>query len=401
MRLVATGLLLAAVALYVVARSLESPGDGWSYVRATAEAAMVGAIADWFAVTALFRHPLGLPIPHTAIIPRRKDAIGASLGSFVEENFLSAETIATRIETAAPARRLGDWLADPDHVDDLTARLCRISAQAIAQFDDDRLQAAIDDVIAARLRELDHPTGLAQLTDVITAGRHHDVLVDAAARVTIDFLVDQRGALRTMLGGESPWWVPSILDDAVFDRLHSAGLSFVRDVRRQRNHPARGALDRQLERLVLRLRTDERLRGKVRDGVSGIIDHPDVRGFATELAKDLRRLAVDELSAADSATRQTVSRIIADLGRDLREDDELAARADAWLTRTAAGAAEIAGPEFASIIESTVERWDGQDTADRIEEQVGRDLQFIRINGTIVGGLIGFTIHLIGETLLH
>ena len=401
MRRVATGLLLAAVVLYVVARSLESPGDGWSYVRATAEAAMVGAIADWFAVTALFRHPLGLPIPHTAIIPRRKDAIGASLGTFVEENFLSRETISNRIATAAPSRRLGEWLANPAHVDDLTDRLCRISAQAINQFDDDRLQAAIDDVIAARLRDLDHATGLAQLTDVITEGRHHDVLVDAAARVTIDFLVDQRAALRTMLGGESPWWVPSILDDAVFDRLHTAGLSFVSDVRRQRSHPARAALDRQLARLATRLRHDERLRAKVHDGAVGIIDHPNVRAFATNLAKDLRRLAVDELSTPGSPTRQTVQRIIGDLGADLRTDGELAERMDAWLTRTAAGAAEIAGPEFASIIETTVERWDGQDTADRIEEQVGRDLQFIRINGTLVGGLIGFTIHLVGETLLH
>lgn len=400
MRRNATGLLIAAVVLYVVARSLESPGDGWSYVRATAEAAMVGGVADWFAVTALFRHPLGLPIPHTAIIPRRKDAIGASLGAFVEENFMSSTTIATRIETAQPARRIGEWLVDERNVSELVERVSRMTASAIESFDDEQLQRAIDDVVAARLRELDHSNGLAELTDVIRRGGHHQLLVDAGSRLALDFLVDQRSLLRDILGDESPRWVPSIVDDRVFDRLHSSAVSLLTDIRRDPLHPARTALERQLERLAARLRTDELLRSKVGSGMRGLIDHSEVRAFTTRLATDLRALAVHELREPASPTRTTAARIVTDIAADLRSDADLAHRVDQWLTRTATTVAEVAGPEFASIIESTVERWDGVETADRIEEQVGRDLQFIRINGTIVGGLVGLTIHAVGELLL-
>ena len=400
MRHRATGLLVAAVALYVVARSLETSGNGWSYVRATAEAAMVGGVADWFAVTALFRHPLGLPIPHTAIISKRKDAIGASLGSFVETNFLSPETITNRVSSAEPARRVARWLDAPDHVDEVTGRIANIIARGLETFDDEQLQRAIDEIVAARLSNLDHGGSLAELLDVSRRGQHHEVLISALCRVTIDYLNDQQATLRRMLGDESPWWVPSILDDQVFHRLHGAAVSMLTDIRHDMAHPARIALDRQLDTLATRLRTDETLRLKVSEATVNMINHPEVRDFSTRMGRDLKRLAIDELTNPASVTRSTATRIVHDFGAKMRDDADVRQRVDAWLANAATTATKIAGPELASLIEATVAKWDGQETADRIEQQVGRDLQFIRINGTLVGGLVGLTIHTIGELFL-
>jgi len=400
MRRRATGLLIAAVVVYIVARSLEDSGTAWGYVRATAEAAMVGGVADWFAVTALFRHPLRIPIPHTAIIPTRKDAIGASLGSFVEENFLSPETISTRIEAAEPSARIGRWLADSDNVEYLTGRIANVAASALETFDDEQLQRAVDDIVAARLAKLDHSRGLAELIDVSRRGQHHEVLVSALCRVTIEYLNDQRATLRLLLGDKSPKWVPAILDDQVFARLHDAAVSVLTDIRIDLAHPGRRSLDRQLDTLAARLRSDEQLRGKVSVAATNLIAHPDVREFSSRMGTDLKRLAVTELTTTDSATRHTATRVVGDFGDRLLADADLQKRLDALLAKAASKATEVAGPELAALIASTVAKWDGAEAADRIEEQVGRDLQFIRINGTIVGGLVGLLIHTIGEVLL-
>ena len=361
---------------------------------------MVGGVADWFAVTALFRHPLGLPIPHTAIISKRKDAIGASLGSFVETNFLSPETITNRVSSAEPARRVARWLDAPDHVDEVTGRIANIIARGLETFDDEQLQRAIDEIVAARLSNLDHGRSLAELLDVSRRGQHHEVLISALCRVTIDYLNDQQATLRRMLGDESPWWVPSILDDQVFHRLHGAAVSMLTDIRHDMAHPARIALDRQLDTLATRLRTDETLRLKVSEATVNMINHPEVRDFSTRMGRDLKRLAIDELTNPASVTRSTATRIVHDFGAKMRDDADVRQRVDAWLANAATTATKIAGPELASLIEATVAKWDGQETADRIEQHVGRDLQFIRINGTLVGGLVGLTIHTIGELFL-
>jgi len=400
MRRRATGLLIAAVVVYIVARSLEDSGTAWGYVRATAEAAMVGGVADWFAVTALFRHPLRIPIPHTAIIPTRKDAIGASLGAFVEENFLSAETISSRIEAAEPSARIGEWLASPENVEYLTGRVANMVASALETFDDEQLQRAVDDIVAARLAKLDHSRGLAELIGVSRRGQHHEVLVSALCQVTIEYLNDQHATLRLLLGDKSPRWVPAILDDQVFARLHDAAVSLLSDIRTDLDHPARRSLDRQLDTLAARLRSDEQLRGKVSVAATNLIAHPDVREFSSRMGTDLKRLAITELTTIDSATRHTALRVVGDFGERLLADADLQKRLDASLSKAASKATEVAGPELAALIASTVAKWDGAEAADRIEEQVGRDLQFIRINGTIVGGLVGLLIHTIGEVLL-
>ncbi|MCP3936894.1 MAG: DUF445 domain-containing protein [Actinomycetia bacterium] len=396
----ATGLLVLAVVVYVIARTLEAEGGAWGYVRAAAEAAMVGGLADWFAVTALFRHPLRIPIPHTAIIPKRKDAIGDSLGDFVQTNFLSAEVVAPRVEAAAPAERLGSWLANPDSARSVAGQIGTSLSGVAEVLDDRQVQAAIDEVVVDRLSRLDAANGIATAIEAVTNGRHHEVLVDALSRVTIEYLIHNQATLRLMLGDESPWWVPGAVDDAVFRRLHEAAYNVVSAIRYDQGHPARDALDRQLASLVERLRTDEVMRRKVATAVANILDHPDVRQVSATIGQELKQFIVTEMNDPNSAARVRVEQAIVEFGGRIRSDENLRKSVDDWLVRAAVHVSDQLRPEVAGLISSTVERWDGEETSDRIEQQIGRDLQFIRINGTLVGGLAGLAIHAIGTNLL-
>ncbi|MCB0989592.1 MAG: DUF445 domain-containing protein [Acidimicrobiales bacterium] len=396
----ATGLLLAAVVVYVVARSLEGDSTGWGYVRATAEAAMVGGLADWFAVTALFRHPLRLPIPHTAIIPKRKDAIGNALGEFVQSNFMSGEVVSARVEAARPAQRVGGWLSKPEAATSLATQLGAALTGISEVLDDEQVQSAIDEVIIDRLSRLDAANGLATAIEAVTDGRHHDVLVDALSRVTLDYLIHNQDTLRTLVSDESPWWVPSVLDDAVFRRLHEAAYNVVSAIRYERDHPARQALDRQLASLVTRLRTDDVLRRKVATAVGNVLEHPDVREVSATIGRELKRFVVTEMNNPQSPARSRVETALVEFGQRILTDPSLEASVDAWLTRAAVHISDQLRPEVVELISSTVERWDPQDTSLRLEQQIGRDLQFIRINGTLVGGLAGLAIHTVGHTLL-
>lgn len=396
----ATGLLLVAVVVYVVARSLEGDSTGWGYVRATAEAAMVGGLADWFAVTALFRHPLRLPIPHTAIIPKRKDAIGNALGEFVQSNFMSGEVVSARVEAARPAQRVGRWLSKPESATTVATQLGAALTGVSEVLDDEQVQSAIDEVVIDRLSRLDAANGLATAIEAVTDGRHHDVLVDALSRVTLDYLIHNQATLRTLVSDESPWWVPSVLDDAVFRRLHEAAYNVVSAIRYERDHPARQALDRQLASLVARLRTDDVLRRKVATAVGNVLEHPDVREVSATIGRELKRFVVTEMNSPQSPARSRVERALVEFGQRILTDPNLEGSVDAWLTRAAVHISDQLRPEVVELISSTVERWDPQDTSLRLEQQIGRDLQFIRINGTLVGGLAGLAIHTVGHTLL-
>ena len=316
----ATGLLLAAAALFVVMRVL-TDGDGWAgYVEAAAEAAMIGGLADWFAVTALFRHPLGIPIPHTAIIPRRKDAIGASLGEFVQDNFFDPDDLARWVADRAPAEALGRWLAAEGETG-------LVSAPALGRL----LESLVD-------------------------GQHHRPMVDAAVRRADRFLVDNHEVLRDRIVEEAPRYTPKVLDHHIFNRLHRGVRGVLADMADDPNHELRRRIDAGLRTYARRLQTSTVLAARV--------------------------------EAA-----------LARAGRSLQSDSDLQSRVDRWLVTAVGLLARHAQAEVATIITTTVARWDADDTSARIERRVGRDLQFIRINGTLIGALAGLAIHAVGKLL--
>ena len=400
MKMFALSLLLAAAALYVVSRSIGGSSTGWGYVSAFAEAAMVGALADWFAVTALFRHPLGIPIPHTAIIPNRKDEIGKSLGEFVETEFMSREVLDERLAGIGVGRRLGEWLSEPANAIRASAGVADVVRGAIEVIDDTQIQEAIERIVENRIRGTQVAPLLGKTIDLAIEGGHHQRLLDAIFKGLEGFLDDNRITFRERLEQESPWWVPDAIDDRIFAKIYDGVTKFLLDVGDDPEHEVRTSIEVRVEAFAARLRDDPEMVARGEQLKEELLAHPDMRAWMSSLWRDAKRGLIDATSRPDSELNQRIANSLGKLGERLRDEPELQAKIDKWVTRSVSYVIDNYRSEVSKLIESTVARWDGESTSRKMELQVGRDLQFIRINGTIVGGLAGLLIHTIGELFL-
>ncbi len=400
MKAVATGLFLLAAVVFAVSHAFEDRAAWIRAVESFAEAAMVGALADWFAVTALFRHPLGLPIPHTAIIPRRKDQIGASLGEFVEGNFLTRELLDDRLGRAEVGRRLGEWLAQPANAERAATAAADLLRGALDVLDDEDISAAVQSAVERRIRATPVSPLVGRALDIAVEGGHHRRMLDSTIVAVRGFLDDNRSTFRERLQHESPWWVPEPLDERIFNKIFTGVQSFLTDVGDDPDHDVRRSIDERVVAFAERLRTDPELMARGEELKDELLEHPAVRGWIGSLWGEAKTSI--ERSAADpeGELRQRFAAGFRALGQRLCDDPELQAKVDGWVASAAAYLIDHYRGEASRLIASTVERWDAASTSRRMELQVGRDLQFIRINGTIVGGLAGLTIHLITVHLL-
>jgi uncharacterized membrane-anchored protein YjiN (DUF445 family) len=399
MKFVATSLLVLAAVVYAVTRALEDSVTWLGPVRATAEAAMVGALADWFAVTALFRHPLRLPIPHTAIIPANKDRIGRTLGEFVRRNFLAPELVTGRVRDAQPARRAGVWLADPAHARSGAETVLRLAVGATDAVDDEDVSAAISTMLLSRARAVAAAPVVARVLEGALAEGHHHLAVERLLKSAGQYLEENRDALRERLRGESPWWVPGPIDDRVFTRLYEGAQRFLTEVADKREHELRQDIDQRLAHFAVRLRTDEELAARVEARKEELLARPEVQAWAASVWSELKDQLTRAATADESGLRRRLEGAVLSMGVRLRDDAALQATVDRWLTDAVAALVEQYGAGAAEYIATTVERWDPSETAERVELAVGRDLQFIRLNGTLVGGLAGLVIYLVGNLL--
>ena len=399
MKAFATGLLVAMTALFVVTRALED-GHSWiSYIRAFAEAGMVGALADWFAVTALFKHPLGLPIPHTAIIKHRKDDIGRGLGTFVQGNFLSGEVLGERIAGFGVADRVGQWLADRQNAEQLASNAGDVVEAVTEVLQDEDVSATVQEMVDARLRAIPAAPLASRVLEAAVESGEHEVMLDSLLKGTSRAVERNRDVLRAQLGRESPWWVPDAVDDRVFAKLYSSVNTFLGEVAADPNHPIRRQMDERIVQLVDELRDSPEMAARGEELKAQLLDNPAVRQWSGRLWGDLKASLTSAAADPDSELRRRMVDGIVRLGETIQTDPELRAKIDGWVERTVAYLVEQYGHEVADLISSTVEKWDADDASHRIELQVGRDLQFIRINGTIVGGLAGLVIYTVGRGL--
>ena len=399
MKTVATALLVGAAVIYLITRSLEDTYTWLAPVRATAEAALVGGLADWFAVTALFRHPLGVPIPHTAIIPANKDRIGRTLGRFVQENFLSTPLVTQRLRDAHPARRAGAWLARPANAERAGETVAGLLTGLPEVLDDEEVSGAVRTAIVERIRATPAAPILARGLEVAISEGHHHAMVDAVLLRAGDYLDDHRDLLRERLRHESPWWLPEPIDDRIFAKVFNGAKRLVTDLGDDPEHPLRHDIDRQLTDLVGRLRSDPELAAAVEARKSVLLDHPDVQAWAGSVWSDVRDYLLQSACDPSSALRERFAQALGTVASRLRDDDSLQATVDGWLIEAATGAVELYGENVAEYIAATMARWDPAETSERLELVVGRDLQFIRLNGTIVGGLAGLIIYVVGNLL--
>ena len=396
MRAVALGLLVLAAIVFVLTHGR---GGAWGYVNAASEAAMVGAVADWFAVTALFRHPLRLPIPHTAIIPKRKDQIAHSLEDFVTDNFLTEDNVNTRLASAQIPLRLGQWLQEPGNAGRVVTEAAPALSKAVTSIKDDEVRHLLDRILLPRLgREPVGPLTGHLLQGVVEDGSHHG-LVDIGIRELHNWAEHNEATITEILGQRAPWWSPKWLDDTVTARVHLEIVKWLADVRDDPNHSARQALDNLLATLADDLQNDEDTIAKAEAIKERFLEHPSVGNSLVSLWGSVRRAVVEALGDPDGELRARLAVALHDLGARVVRDDELRASLDRRLAETVGYVVRTYGRELSTVISQTIDKWDGNEAAERIELHVGRDLQFIRINGTIVGGLVGLLIHTLSQLL--
>jgi uncharacterized membrane-anchored protein YjiN (DUF445 family) len=401
MKTFATGMLLLVAVVYVVAKAAHTSGAGpWAgYVAAAAEAGMVGALADWFAVTALFRRPLGLPIPHTAIIPTKKDTLGRTLGDFVGENFLSAPVVQKRLRAVGVGGRLGGWLAEPGNADRVTVELASALRGALTVLRDSDVQAVVSEAITRRADAQEIAPGAGRMLEKIVTDGGHRKIVDLVCVRAHRWLALHGDSVMEGVSGGAPGWTPRFVDRKIGERVHKELLRFVAEMRDMPDHPARGAIDRFLADFAGDLQSDADTRARVERWKREVLDRGEVQELIASTWSAVRAMVVAAAEDERSELRIRVRAGLLSLGARTASDRRLQSKVDGWLEDAAVHVVTTYRDEITSLISETVASWDAEHTSRKIEAHIGRDLQFIRINGTVVGALAGLLIYTVSRAV--
>jgi uncharacterized membrane-anchored protein YjiN (DUF445 family) len=396
MRIVATSLLVVAAVVWLATLQMDQSGV-WGYVNFAAKAAMVGALADWFAVSALFKHPLGLPIPHTALVKKRKAELGRSLEEFVTDNFMTEEIARDRLQAADVPKRLGTWLSDPAHRERALTEVVRVGRVGLARIKDEDVTALLDDFLLPRLaREPISPIAGSLLEGIVDDGVHTG-LVDLTLEHLQEWLQENPGAFRAVVGERAPWWSPPWVDGKVISWTYNQVMAWLEDIRTTAKHPARLAFDDLLRQLSSDLQHDPEVMARAETLKARLLSNPQVSISLVSLWGSFKTTLLTAMDDRSSYFWTRGDELLSHLSGRLIDDDEVRTRIDGHLGDLVGFFVNTYGGELAQVISYTVDSWDAEVASERIELFVGRDLQFIRINGTIIGALAGVVIHAISK----
>ena len=409
MRWTATGMLAAMAVIFIATHGLVAAHPAWGYVNAFAEAAMVGGLADWFAVTALFRHPLGLPIPHTAIIPENKDRIADTMAQFLRENFLTPAVVARRMSGMNVAKAAGEFLAaSPERGADgsidersrITSGAAELLAEVLESLDPDRLGNQVRAGLAGQLAKLDIAPLAGRMIESAMADRRHQPLIDGFVRWAGLTLEDNEETIRDIIhqrvAGVLRWTgLDKTISSSVLDGLYK----LLAEVLVNPDHPLRGKIEEGLAKLGQDLQHDPETRAKVEEMKRDLIANPAVAVWWTGVWERIRQSLIRRARDPESGMGEEMRNMLAELGNALQKDERLQLQINRFARRTMVGIATRYGDQIVRLVSETVKRWDATTITARVEGAVGRDLQFIRINGTLVGGLVGMTLHFITTVL--
>jgi uncharacterized membrane-anchored protein YjiN (DUF445 family) len=389
----ATGLLVVMSAVFLAALVLEPRYPGLGYVRATAEAAMVGGLADWFAITALFKHPLNIPIPHTAIIPTRKDRIGRTLGNFVQHNFLSPEVLGAKLLAVQPSRRVAEWLRRPENARSLARHSAAALRSATEVVKDEDVHALLERSVIEPLRQRSIAPVLAKGLVLLTAGDRHQQLLDRVINGLAGLIMENEELIRRRIHAESPWWVPGFVDERLHAKVVAGIQHTLLEISIDPSHPMRRQFDDLLADWIVRLQDSPEAIARADAMKQQLFDHPTSRQLSASLWQEVKRVLDRQAEPEDDETSGALDRGLIALAEGALEDEALLAKLDGWIVEAALRVVEQHRHEVGQLIEHTVRNWDPGETSKRLELAVGRDLQFVRINGTLVGGLVGLLLY--------
>ncbi|MDY3127271.1 MAG: DUF445 family protein [Corynebacterium sp.] len=398
-----TSLLVLAAAIFLACSWWQSQPAGaplWvGYVRAAAEAGMVGGLADWFAVTALFRHPLGIPIPHTALIPRKKDQLGSALSEFVGENFLNAELITDKVSQANIPDKAGVWLSQERNARKVSRETGRLIARAIRAVDPAEAEWVIKTQVIDKLAQPNWGPPLGKLLDGLIADGKVEPVVEEIISWAHTKVLGMEETVVTAIDERMPTWAPKFAKSLVGEKVYKELVIFVEDVKNDKNHEARAAIYRGLAKLADDLQHDPTMVQRVEDLKTEIMGSTPVQGAAAAIWAKVGAAVIDQAETTDSVLREKVTELCLTWGRNITSDSALRASLDKRIQSAARFIADNYAGEVTNIISETVERWDAEEASDKIELMVGKDLQFIRLNGTIVGALAGLAIYAVNHLI--
>ena len=395
----ASALLAAVSALFVVVTAIGVHGTALGYVQAGAEAAMVGGVADWFAVTALFRRPLGLPIPHTALLVERKDQFAATLGQFVQENFLNADVLADRIGSARLAPRLAAGLAAKENADRIAGYVADLAVTVSHALRDEDVQRVLAAELTRVLDSVQAAPLVSRVLRVVIADGRHEELFDAMMRAADHYLSDHYDELRDLFESEAPRWVPDAVYRRVFDRLHARLRQRLDAMAADPGDETRLQFEEWLAGLPDRLETSPDLRERVERFKREALGSALVRDWSSALWQQAKDALRAQAASPDSELRLRLGGLIAAAGQRLETDRDLQDGLERMVESGARALADQFQGELAGLVTVTIERWDATETSSQLELLLGRDLQFIRINGTVVGAGVGLALHAIALAL--
>jgi len=396
MRIAATGMLGAMAALFVLSGQYLDLHPAWGFVHSFAEAAMVGGIADWFAVTALFRHPFGIPIPHTAIIPNNKDRIADTMADFLRDNFLTPAVVARRMIGMNIAGAVGDFLASPPKSDGsrIAAGAASLFADVLESLDPERMGGQVRSGLKATLARIEVAPPAGKMIEAAIADGRHRPLIDSVIRWVALALEDNEDLVRDMIHRRANallrWTgLDERLANSVIDGLYKLLAETLVDP----DHPIRSKVEESLEKLAHDLQHDPELKAKVEKAKNDLLDNPALADWWQGVWERARKAMLDTARNPDKAMQGEIGKLVGELGGAMSNDPRLQIMVNRFARRTAVGVATRYGDQIVRLVSETVRRWDARTITDRVEGAVGRDLQFIRINGTLVGGLVGLTLH--------
>jgi len=397
----ATGLFLLMVAIYAATTWLarSNPAHWIGYVRSFAEAAMVGALADWFAVTALFHHPLGIPIPHTNLIEKSKKSIGDNLGNFVVNNFLTPQNIRPYIQKLAVSAFVAEWLSREKNKQMLMAEAMKLLRDILHKLDDETMTAFIAKKGAELTASIQLNTLVANALQYFIDRKEHEKLITALAARVKDFIRENGTMVREKVRSESYFFVPKFVDRKLADKISGGLQRYFEEIEEDPNHKIREEIGLQLYRFIGDMRTQEKWVAEFAQLRAGLLSEEKMKQYAADIWQSVKGNLAEELSAPDSALQRYFSKMVDDLAHSLREDEILRNRIDNWIRHTAYKYILRNTENVGLIISNTVGNWQGRELSQKLEMEVGKDLQFIRINGTLVGGLVGLLIYAITHLL--
>jgi uncharacterized membrane-anchored protein YjiN (DUF445 family) len=397
-RLVATALLGIMIILFLSTTLVPDPGFWTLLLRAAAEAAIVGALADWFAVTALFRHPLGVPIPHTAIVPKSKDRIGEGLAVFIERNFLTPELVTAKLRSADAARLVADWLSCSTNADAVADRVARAMPHLLGAIDDREIREFVGDALGRQLGAIDLAPMLGRAIAVLTANGFHESILDRLLDLARQFLEKREAQFYAAAEAQRRrWWIPRAVNRQIAKAI-VGGIKELLSNLREPGAPARQNLLWGIERLADELGTSPEYRARVEEAKLRLLEDAQVRAWLGSAWSSGKNAMLADLASPGSGIRRTLAAAILSLGQRLRADpamrDRLNHTIESMATEVIAWRVELA-----QFIIEVVRGWDTKSFTERLELAVGRDLQYIRINGTLVGGLVGSLLYLLSIAL--